>query len=465
MELADYLRILRKYWISVIVVTVAGVLVAGIVSAVMTPTYTASSSVFVTVQSGGTAGELQQGSTYAENQVKSFAQVVTLPVVLDPVINRLGLDTTVEKLALNVTATVPTGTAIIVIEVVGTDPQQTAKITNAIAYQLVQVVGDLSPAGSGSSTKPVVASVVAPASVPEKWTSPRVALNLALGALIGLMAGVGQAVVRSRLDTRIVDEDDIAQVTEHSVIGGIAYDSDAAEHPLVMAVDPQSTRAEAYRRLRTNLQFVSLEGQSRVIVVTSSLAGEGKTTTAINTATTLADAGESVLLIEADLRRPKVAKYLHLESSAGLSTAIIGRAELADLVQPVGAGNLHVLTSGELPPNPAELLGSGAMHRLLAEASHHYQTIILDAPPLLPVTDAAILTKQAAGALIVVGSGDVRMEHLASAIGSVDQAGGSVLGIVLNKVRVEKRNYGRYDYYASTYGPEDAETKPKRGRK
>ena len=229
MELADYLRVLRRYWLSATSVVLVGVLAATAVTGFATPTYTANSSVFVTVQTSASAGELAQGSTYAENQVKSFAQVVTMPAVLDPVIASLGLDTDAAKLAESVTVTVPTNTAIIQIAVVGTDPALTAKITNAVADELVGVIGKLSPADD-KGKQPVVANVVAPAAVPTERTSPKVLLNLALGALAGLLIGVSQAVLRARFDTRIVTADDIAEVTDHAVIGGIAFDPDAGEH-------------------------------------------------------------------------------------------------------------------------------------------------------------------------------------------------------------------------------------------
>lgn len=453
MELAEYWAVIRKHWPSVLGAVVAGVLLAGVVSLIMRPTYTASASVYVSVQSGSSAGELQQGSTYAENQVKSFAQIATMPIVLDPVIAELGLDVTAAELAKTVTATVPTNTAIIEIDVVGNDPTVTAATANEVSTRLVAVVGQLAPSGKDQE-QAVVATVVAPAAIPTEWTSPRVLLNVALGLLLGLLVGLGQAVLRSRLDTRVVREDDIALVTDSSVIGTIGFDKNFALEPLVMAADPHSPRAEAFRRLRTNLQFLTLEGKRRVLVVTSSIAGEGKSTTAINIATTLADAGESVLLIEADLRRPKIGTYLKLEGAAGLSTVIIGRAELADVVQPVGANGLHVLAAGQLPPNPAELLASDAMKKLLEQASASYDTVLLDCPPLLPVTDAAVLANLAAGALVVVRSGFVTRPELADALQSVGLAGGRVLGLVLNGTKVERAGYGRDHYYSQPYGAE-----------
>lgn len=449
MELADYLVVLRKYWISIVAVTLVGLLAAGGASLLMTRTYTASTSVFLTVQSGNTAGELQQGSTYAENQVKSFAQVVTKPVVLDPVIKQLSLATNSTKLADQVTASVPTGTAIIEIEVVGTDPELTTRITGAIGGQLIQVVGELSPTGIDNSQS-VKATIIAPPVVPTTATSPRVTLNLALGGLLGLLIGFAQAVIRRRLDTTVADESDIAEVSDRSVVGVIAFDAEASEHPLVFANDSQSVRAEAYRRLRTNLQFLSVQTRNRSLVVTSSVAGEGKTTSAINLAFALADAGERVLLIDADLRRPKVATYLSLEGAAGLTTLLIGRAQLADLVQPVSE-RLDVLPAGQVPPNPAELLGSDEMANVLTLALHDYGYVIIDCAPTLAVTDSALLAQIAGGTLVVVGSEAVHKPELAASLEALESVDSHIMGLVLNKMRLDHTAGYGYHHYRQQY--------------
>jgi len=448
MELTDYLRVLRKYWVSVFAIFLAGIAGAAAISMLMAPVFTASAGVFLTVNSGGTAGELNQGSSYAENQVRSYAQVVTTPVVLQPVINKLGLSLTTGGLADKVTTTVPANTAIVNIDVTGHDPAQTADIADAIAQQLTVIVDDLSPQGQGG-TKSVKATIISPASVPTEWTSPRVVTNLALGAVLGLLLGVGQAILRYRLDTRIVGEAEVAEVTDRSVVGAIVFDADAKDHPLIFQAAPHSIRSEAYRRLRTNLQYLQLNGRKSSIVVTSSIAGEGKSTTSINLATALAEAGQSVLLIEADLRRPSVAGYLNFDGTVGLTDVLIGRAGLSEVVQPLGRGNLHVLLSGRIPPNPSELLGSQPMERLLAEATDRYDMVIVDAPPLLPVTDAALLSRFCGGVLLVVGSGAVTKPELATAIGSLESVDASILGLVLNRLKAsELGHYGYHHYYA-----------------
>lgn len=461
MELRDYLAILRKYWISISCVALLGVICAAIVTLVTPPTYTAKTAVFVAVRGGDSATELMQGASYATNQVRSYAQVATTPTVLQPVITELGLDTTPGKLAEAVTASIPTNTAIIEIAVVNGDAELSARIAQATGEQLVSTVEQLSPADD-KGKRAVVATIVTPATVPLEKTTPRTSLNLALGLLVGLLLGFGQAVLRNTLDRSIRTEDDVARATDHSVIAKVPFDSDAAAHPLVMFTDPHSLRAEAYRKLRTNLRFldVAKDSDSNSLVVTSSVTDEGKTTTSINLASTLAEGGERVLLIDADLRRSKVAKYLNIEGSVGLTTVLIGRADLEDVVQPIGEGGFEVVAAGEIPPNPAELLASDAMKRLLAEVTLRYDTVVLDAAPLLPVTDAAILSTMTGGALIVAGSGTVTVPELEDAVDTLDQVNGTTLGIVLNKAKVGNGD-GYYYHYKHDPGPRE---KPHRDR-
>ncbi|MFT4217981.1 MAG: polysaccharide biosynthesis tyrosine autokinase [Micropruina sp.] len=437
MELRDYVAVLRKYWISIVCVILLAIATSAAITLVTPATYTARTAVFISVRGGDSASELLQGANYATNQVRSYAQVATTPTVLQPVITKLGLDVTPAKLAESVTATIPTNTAIIEIAVVDGNPELSAQIAQVAGEQLVTTVDQLSPTDTNGK-QAVAATIVTPATVPLERTTPRTTLNLAVGLLVGILLGFGQAVLRHRLDRSIRTEDDVARATDHSVIARIPFDADASEHPLVMFGDPHSLRAEAYRKLRTNLQFLDVARSTdrHSFVVTSSIAGEGKSMTSINLAIAIAESGERVLLIDADLRRPTVAKYLNVEGSVGLTTVLIGRASIEDVVQPVGSGDFHVIASGEIPPNPAELLASDAMKRLLDEVNLHYDTIVIDAAPLLPVTDAAVLSTMTSGALIVAGSGAITVPELGDAVATLDHVNGLTLGIVLNKAKV-----------------------------
>ena len=455
MELADYLRILRKYWRSITAVTLGTLLLAALFSLVSKPTYTSSSTIFLSIRSANTAGELNAGSSYVENQAQSFAKVAKTPIVLQPAIDDLDLETTPEKLAGSITASVPTNTATIDLSVVRGDPAEAAEITEAVSNRLIVIVAQLSPPGPDGA-EPVIATVVKPATTPTSPTSPNVPQNLALGVLLGLLLGAGQAILRDTLNVYVRTVNDIERVTDRPVLGNIAFDTDAEIHPLVLQVDPHSPRAEAYRRLRTNLQFLGLEEGKRSIVITSSIPGEGKTTSAINIASTLATAGERVLIIDADLRRPKVASYLQLEGSVGLTTVLIGDARLEDVVQPYGDTRMEVLTAGPVPPNPAELLGFDAMRQLVDQAMARYDSVIIDTPPLLPVTDAAVLSDLASGTLLIAGARVVRRPELAAAIASLEQVDARILGVVLNKAQPSDGDRYGYRYSYQYYGSGDA---------
>ena len=449
MELSDYLKVLRKYWRSATAFTLCAIALAALATFFMKPMYTSGASLFFSVRSVGSVGELNAGSTYAESQVQSFAKVARSDMVLQPVIDELGLDKTVAELAEDITVTIPAKTATLDLAAEAETPELARDIAAGVATQLIASVDELSPP-TADGTKPVMATVIKQPTVPEAPSSPNVPRTLLLGALVGLLLGVGQALLRDVLNLRVRAERDVELVTQLPVIGEVPREDTG--HALAMSDDLHGTRAEAYRSLRTNLQFVGLEAGRRSVVVTSSVLGEGKTSTAMNLAATLAAAGERVLLIDADLRRPTVAKQLKLEGSVGLTTVLIGEAKLAEVVQPYGSTPLDVLPSGPIPPNPAEILGHRRMHSLIEDASRLYDTVIIDSSPLLPVTDAAVLSRATGGVLVVAGSGVVKRPELANALQSLERVDAQVLGIVLN--RIEVKDSDTYSYsYRHTYRP------------
>ncbi|GAB3713241.1 tyrosine-protein kinase domain-containing protein [Mariniluteicoccus flavus] len=447
MQLSDHLGLARRRWLSIAACAMAGLALAALLSLVTKPQYTSKTSVLFAVQSASSAGDLAQGSTYAEKQVQSFAEVATSPLVLQPVVDKLKLAEPTRDLARRITATVPQKTVIIEISVLDKDAGKAAEIANAVGEQLSQVAGQLTPR-TPQGQEAVKATVIAPALAATSPTSPKVAQNLALGLLLGLGIGYALALLRDQLDTRVRDEADVSRVTDTSIIGLIPIEGSAGGSPLPMETDPLGMRAESYRRLRTNLQFLHVDDGPRAVVVTSSLPGEGKTTTSTNLAMALAEAGERVLLIDGDLRRPRLGKRLGLESAVGLTTVLIGQAGLTDVVQPYGTADLHILPSGPIPPNPSELLGSHRMQSLLDEAACHYDTVLIDSPPLLPVTDAAVLAKLVGGALVVVSVGVVHRQQLGEALDALETAGARVDGLVLNRVRRSSgdRYAYRYEY-------------------
>ncbi|MFI6425776.1 polysaccharide biosynthesis tyrosine autokinase [Promicromonospora sp. NPDC050880] len=445
--MTEYLRIIRKHWVPVTALALAGIVLAGLFAFTRTPTYTTSAQVFVSFHGAESTSELATGTTYVQRRVVSYSNLVRSPQVLEPVVEELGLDTTPGELATRVQAAPVTDTVLIDITTTDADPTLAARIANTVAESLAVRVDALeTPQGAGDS--PVQLQLVREAVPPASASYPNIPVMILVGLLLGSALGVALAVLREIVDTRVRSEQDLRTVTDSAVIGTITLDDEAKSNPLVVQTSPYHTRSEAFRRLRTNLQFLDLDGGPQALVVTSSVPDEGKTTSAINLAITLADADAKVLLIDADLRRPSVAGYLGLEGSVGLTTLLIQRATIDDVVQPWGSAGLYVIPSGAVPPNPAELVGSRSMARLIEETSQKFDYVIIDTPPLLPVTDAALIAKMTSGVLMVAGAGQVRREQLRQSLANLSAVSARVLGIVLNKAGREADAYGAgyYDY-------------------
>ncbi|AYG04174.1 polysaccharide biosynthesis tyrosine autokinase [Gryllotalpicola protaetiae] len=479
MELSDYIRVLRKGWLLIVVFVVLGVGAAAAYSATRSPIYTANSKVFVSTQTGNNANDLLQGQNYSQDRITSYAGLVSTPAVLQPVIVGLHLDMTAGQLSKQISASAPLNTTLLEITATDTDPKRAADLANATAESLGNVVQALETTDADQNVSPVKLSRVQDAVVPLSPSSPNIPLNIALGLLVGLAIGVAVAVLRETLDTRIRTEHDIEAISPAPIVGGITFDPKAPSRPLVVADDPFSNRAEAFRTLRTNLQFLNIGEDAEIItdgepvgrtrgrsfVMTSSLAQEGKSTTTANLGLALASTSSNILVVDADLRRPKLASYLGLEGAAGLTDVLLGKVELADVVQRWGKSNLYVLPAGRVPPNPSELLGSKRMAKLVEMLEEQFDYVLYDAPPLLPVTDAAVLSKITTGSLVIVAAGRTHKSQLRSAVASIEQVGASVGGIVMTMVPTKGPDayaYGRYGY--GYYGEEQADGRGKKKR-
>jgi succinoglycan biosynthesis transport protein ExoP len=437
LELTDYWRVLRSRWRAFVAMVVLGLGVALLATVLMPRTYTASAELFVAPETDSSTVELLQGSTFILNRVKSYVEIADTELVLGPVIRDLELQTTVSELSGRVTATVRPDTVVVRLQVSDDSPDAAARIANAVSAEFQRVAPELEPVRQG---RPAVVrvTVVSPAEPPVAPASPRPRLNIALGLLAGLAAGLAAAVAREVTDRRVVSERDIAAVTDAPIIGRVPDDPSSATHPVLTGEGMRGARAEAMREVRISLQFLDVDQTQRSYVVTSALPGEGKTATAINLAVMLAELGQKVCLLDADLRRPAVGRYLDLEPAVGLTTVLIGATTIDEAVQVWGQHDMHVLPSGQIPPNPSELLASDAMKRTLVALEGIYDIVIIDSPPLLPVTDAAILAKWSAGAIVVVASGRsaVTPKELALTIDRLQAVDARVLGLVRNRLPI-----------------------------
>ncbi len=452
MTVRDLLTTLRTRWRIIVATMLVVVAATAYLTLQITPVYQSSSRVYLLANN-------QTESTNVYNmpaaELATVIQVATSPIVLDPVREQLGL---APGTMLDVEASRSGDTPLIDVTVRAHDPQVAADAATAVPQQLAAVARNFSPMLQMSGTA-VSAEVVQPATVPGRPVEPDPERNLALGALAGLLLGVAFALARQALDQRVRGTADIEALSDRPVLSTIPLRKSDDAHSIYLELDPFGPQAEAVRQLRTNMMFVDVTTGMHSFVISSTLPGEGKTTTAVNLALAMSDAGTKVLLVDADLRHPSVATTLGLEGGVGLTTVLLGDADVDDVVQPWGGTNLHVLTAGEVPPNPSELLGSSKMHQLFESLSEQYDFILVDAPPVLPVTDAMVIEKLTGGMLMVVASGETRKRHVSEAMRVLATTGTHIAGFVLTKAPAQPSAY--YSYYSG----EQAATRPDGPRK
>lgn len=458
MELLDYLRVIRAHWVGVLLIVLVAVGAAGAYTLSQPKVYAADAGGFVTAGQAADSGLAQLNDSLAKSRAASYVDIASSRAVADRVIDELSLDTTASALIGSITVEQPVDTVLINITARSASPAEAQRLADAWVRALSQQVSALEdPTDSGQAGVLGVEPVEA-AALPSTPVSPRPALNLALGGILGLLLGVGYAVVRSIVDRRLRSPEDVERRFGVPIIGRLPMTKSATETGLLVsdAVDQESFGiGESFRRLRSNLSYMNVDDPPRVIVVTSARPRDGKSTTAANLAAAISLSGQPVTLVDGDLRRPSVADKLGLVEGAGLTDVLIGQVDLEDVLQQHSRFTaLQVLAAGSTPPNPSELLGSHAMQALLKELAEH-GIVIVDAPPLLPVTDAAVLTRNSDGAIVVVSYGSTLDAELDECLRQLTAVKGHVLGVVFN--RMPRRGAG---YYAagSYYGQRDDES-------
>jgi len=327
----DYLRVLREQWLVIVSAVVVALVAACAVSLLRPPEYTARLTMYVSRRLLETAFE---GAQLSQQRVSSYVELVSSTRVSREVIEELGLTGTPEEIAQQITASSTLDAVLIDVAVTGRSPEQVAAMANTVGDVFTGLVDELERPVTPGAVPPVAVRVVQPAPVPAAPSSTGLPVTLTLGLLAGLAVGVGGALARNALDTSVKSLEQLRGAANAPNLGTIAYDSDVPKRPLTVHEEPQSPRAEAFRQLRTNLQFVDVDNPRKVIVVTSSLPREGKTTTLCNLAIALASAGSKVLAIEGDLRPPKAADLFGLEPAVGLTSILAGRVRLEQAGQP-----------------------------------------------------------------------------------------------------------------------------------
>jgi capsular exopolysaccharide synthesis family protein len=460
LNLRDFLKLVRARWITVAVTTVVAVLAAVAVTLLTTPLYEASTRLFVSTAAGGDSlSDKYQGTLDSQQRVLSYTDLLMGRTLAQRTVDKLGLNMSADALQANVKATAKPDTVLIDVSVLDASPVRARDIANTLSDEFVGMAKELETPEDGSPAN-VRVVVEQRASIPDAPVTPNTTRNIALGLLVGVVLGVGLALVRHYLDNTVKDHQTLEEITGVGLVGSIPLDKERRKVAAISFDGNKSAIAEAFRKLRTNLQFLAVDNPPRVIVVTSSLPNEGKTITAINLALALAEAEHNVLLVDGDLRRAMLGKYLNAVGSVGLSTVLSGAASLPEVLQQTGFPRLSVLTSGAIPPNPSELLGSMAAKKFLAEMRAQFDYVIVDSSPLLAVTDAAILAANSDGVLIMARFGQSKRQQLTQAVGNLEDVGAPLLGAVFTMTPA--RGSGSYGYGYSYYGYDKGDDKTER---
>lgn len=449
LSLEEFLRLLRTRWMTVAVLTLLGVLGAVGYSLLATPLYQASTRLFVSTTSGSSLSDVYQGNRLSQERVVSYAELITGETLAQRTVDKLGLDISARTLQKNVKANAKPDTVLIDVRVLDPSPTRARDIANTLSDEFVSMVRELETPPETGAVPDARVVVEQRASIPEHPVIPRTARNVAGGLALGLIVGVGVAVLRDAMDNTVKNRETLEGIAGVGVVGSIPLDKDRRSSPAISFDNDNSATAEAFRKLRTNLQFLAVDNPPRVIVLTSSMPSEGKSTTAINIALALAEGDNSVILVDGDMRRPTLAKYLDLVGTVGFSTVLSGQADLQDALQKTRFPGLTVLTSGSTPPNPSELLGSQSARKLLGELRAKYDYVIVDSTPLLAVTDAAIIAAGADAVLLMTRFGRTKRDQVTHAVDSLKSVGAPLLGAVFTMMPMRGNSSYSYTYYGA----------------
>ncbi|MEO5852545.1 MAG: polysaccharide biosynthesis tyrosine autokinase [Nocardioides sp.] len=433
MTFLDFLRLTRVNFLVILAAVTVGVLAMFLYTLRQPVVYTATSQGYVVVGTAATAGELITTMDLQQQKAESYVTLISDRRVADLVAQSLNQDGAPEAIAGSLSASVAPNSGLLAVSATAGSPEAARDLANAAVVALGEVAHDVENAGLAEGQQEVDLVSIVPgeeALLPGAPSSPDYQRNLLAGAAGGLLLGYAIALLRRSVDRKVRNVGNVEEAGVGSVVGIIPVADPLSKSNRGVSED-LGVVAEAFRQLRTNLRFVDVDHPPRSIVVTSANAGEGKSTVSANLARMMAAAGQPTLLIDADLRRPSLASTFDLDPVVGLTQVLVGDLAVADVLQETRTPNLQVVTAGRIPPNPSELLGSQRMHSLVEELTKEF-IVILDAPPLLPVTDAGLLTATCDGALLVVAVGKTHVEQVELCGKVLGRVGGRLLGCVLN---------------------------------
>ena len=525
MEIRQYATLLRKWsWLIIFMIVVAGI-TAYVVSRSSTPVYQASATLMVNqAATNPTSSGAYSDILSSERLARTYASLMVSRPVLDETAQRLGV--TPRTLAGAVTVAPIRDTQLLKINVEGTIPELAAQVANTLPAVFIERNAEMrlgriteskmkleeeiaateknladtqqqldtltddtqrprletSLAQYRNTYSSLVASsqqvklaeaqatnnivVAEPATIPISPIRPRTSTNVMLAVIVGALLGLGIAFLVEYLDDTVKTPDDVTRVAGLATLGAIArLKESGGPRQLVAWLKAKSPESEAYRTLRTNIQFSSVDKPIRSLLVTSSGPGEGKSTTTANLAVVLAQTGQRVIVVDTDLRRPVQHKVFGVPNNVGMTTALLAgeNVSLEGYLQPTEMETLSVLTSGPIPPNPSELLGSHRMENLVSTLTQSADIVLFDSPPVLAVTDAVVMARHVDGVLLVVDAGQTNEHSLALATGELQKSGVNLLGVALNRLDTRRGGYYYYYYYYSE--DQDGQRRPSSARR
>lgn len=426
MTLKDYLRILRRRWPLMVATILLSVSVAVILTLTAKPKYEAATSLFVTTPGASNVGETYEGNLFSQQRVASYAELVTSEDVLAQTADDLNLGVTPEQLAAQITATAVPETVLINVTVSDSSPTRAAEIANTVAGVFASRVADLeTPDGAAAPMTRVV--VAQRAAVPDARTSPNNKMNVALGGVVGVVAGFGLALLVDRFKRTVADRQDVETLTGATVLATLPRQRKPWVSPIVDFDAPSTNTTEAYRCLAAVI--VDRGGApSRVTMVASPEAAKEKTAVVVNFAAALADSGATVCLVDGNLRSRALSRVLGKDGGPGLTTVLNGEAGVRDVLQPFG--DMTLLSAGPSAPKPSHLLADG-IAGVVNELRKRFDHVIVDTPPLPQFADALLVSRTAESAVVVVRPNKTRRKPLTDAVELLGETNTTELDIVL----------------------------------
>jgi capsular exopolysaccharide synthesis family protein len=464
-ELVDYVRVLRRRWWLVALVIIACVAGAAIATVLTTPEYQSTAKLIVNGSSNVSGVDEIVSRELADQRATAFAQIASTGPAVQAALKQAESTHAPfnSKGSPSVSASATGTSPFITIDVTDSDPRRAEAVANAYAKVLPQVLELLKQ----PTIVPHEIDVLDPATLSSSPVSPKKLQNLLIGLALGLVLGAGAAFVVESLDRRLKDSDDVENATGLTVLGVVPFEMPGEAVPT--ETHPMSVRSEAYRKVRTNLAFVTESGAPKSIVITSAASSEGKTSLAVNLAIACARAGQRVVLVDADLRRPMVHTYLQITDQPGLVDVLAGTIDLTEAIRFSEKGHIDVITSGPVPSNPNELIGSETMLKVIRQLELDYSTVIIDTPPVLPVADALHLGVCVDAVVIVTRLGETTRDRLRRSKEALVNVHANIVGVVPNGAIQREDSAYSYAYrYRSrkkapdiAYAPRDPEVEPR----